>query len=403
MNPTLYGYIARFNDFFPDARGWLKKKIVLKVSDFRSAEIQGKFLAKKGLWVSEFRIESGLNCGGHAFASQGYLMGPILEEFKKQRHELTERLHAMYTKALTAREITAPEDPHDVRITVQGGIGTAEEQDFLLEYYEIDGTGWATPFLLVPEVTNLDPVHLEKLKNATESDVYLSDSSPLGIPFWNLRNSTSEEVRRRRLAEAKPGSPCPKGFLVSNTEFTQVPICHASRAYQKRKLDHLREEELTPEQREVVEEYIVGKSCICHDLAGGATLRYGIDTEAITAVCCGPNIVNFSRIATLEEMVGHIYGRLSLMTRNDRPHMFIRELMIYVEHLRKEHAKFSVGLLQSTEKYFADFRANLLDGVDYYRVMADDFVEEQRHRFLRDLQSLREAIEALPLAPATVS
>ncbi len=49
----------------------IKKKIIIKVSDFRSAMIQGKFLATKGLEVSEFRIESGLNCGGHAFASQG--------------------------------------------------------------------------------------------------------------------------------------------------------------------------------------------------------------------------------------------------------------------------------------------------------------------------------------------
>jgi len=34
------------------------KEIVLKVSDFRSALIQGKFLAKMGIWgVSEYRIE----------------------------------------------------------------------------------------------------------------------------------------------------------------------------------------------------------------------------------------------------------------------------------------------------------------------------------------------------------
>ena len=66
MNPRLYGYIADFDDFYP-SRMENKKKIVLKVSDYRSAIIQGKFLAKKGLWVSEYRIESGLNCGGHVF------------------------------------------------------------------------------------------------------------------------------------------------------------------------------------------------------------------------------------------------------------------------------------------------------------------------------------------------
>ncbi|HCO85508.1 MAG TPA: hypothetical protein DIT95_18540, partial [Arenibacter sp.] len=85
MNPRLYSYMENFDDFFPDGNGNIKKKIVLKVSDYRSALIQGKFLAKKGIWVSEYRIESGLNCGGHAFATDGYLMGPIMAEFRDNK------------------------------------------------------------------------------------------------------------------------------------------------------------------------------------------------------------------------------------------------------------------------------------------------------------------------------
>ncbi len=49
MNPRLYSYFEHFDDFFPNENGFLKKKIILKVSDFRSAMIQGNFLAKKGL------------------------------------------------------------------------------------------------------------------------------------------------------------------------------------------------------------------------------------------------------------------------------------------------------------------------------------------------------------------
>jgi hypothetical protein len=49
---------------FSDSEDKLNKKIILKVSDFRSAMIQGTF-GKKKVWVSEYRIESGLNCGGH--------------------------------------------------------------------------------------------------------------------------------------------------------------------------------------------------------------------------------------------------------------------------------------------------------------------------------------------------
>ena len=85
INRRLYSYIEKFKDFYADATGTIKKRIILKVSDYRSSFVQGCFLAKKGLWVSEYRIESGLNCGGHAFVSDGYLLGPILEEFKKKK------------------------------------------------------------------------------------------------------------------------------------------------------------------------------------------------------------------------------------------------------------------------------------------------------------------------------
>ncbi len=289
---------------------------MLKVSDFHSAAVQGKFLAKRGLWVSEYRVESGLNCGGHAFATKGLLLGPILAEFQQKRGELVEQLHATYAKALLARDRVVGTTPLAVRITAQGGIGTADEDLLLREYYGVDGTGWGTPFLLVPEVTNLDDEHLRKLCAASNGDVYLSDSSPFGLPFWNLRTSASEEARRRRIAENQPGSPCSKGFAkLFNTEFTKTPICTASREYQKLKLEQLEGMDLPEEQRAALREGVLAKSCICHDLAGTATRKNGIDPAATPAVCCGPNIVNFSRIATLEEMVGHIYGRISLLKR----------------------------------------------------------------------------------------
>ena len=47
MNPRLYSYLEEFEDFYPNAALELKKKVILKVSDYRSAIIQGRFLAKK--------------------------------------------------------------------------------------------------------------------------------------------------------------------------------------------------------------------------------------------------------------------------------------------------------------------------------------------------------------------
>ncbi|MFC1538630.1 hypothetical protein ACFL6H_04335 [Candidatus Latescibacterota bacterium] len=400
MNQRFYNYFSNFDDFFPDNCGNLKKKIVLKVSDYRSAFVQGKYLAKRGLWVSEYRIESGLNCGGHAFASQGYLMGPILDEFKSKKQELIDMLDTVYSKALAARDINYDKRHDDIRITVQGGIGTAGENELMLKYYNIDGTGWGTPFLLVPEAVNMDQKHLELLTAVRDGDVYLSESSPIGIPFWNLRTSASENARRQHIKEGNPGSSCPKGHLRLNSEFTEIPICQASRAYQKRKLEHLEKENLSSEQRAVVKEDILAKSCICHDLAGVATVNNGIDKDATSAICCGPNIVNFSKIATLEEMVDHIYGRLSLMTNPERPNMFIKEIMLYIDYLKKEIEKHSLQLSTHTPDYLRDFQSNLLSGIDNYTRLAEQFFEEQKTKFLEDLNSFKEEIENIPLLSA---
>ncbi len=198
MSPRLYSYIENFEDFYPDINGELKKKIVLKVSDYRSALIQGKFLAKKGLWVSEYRVESGLNCGGHAFATDGYLLGPILAEFRDKRIELIKLLHGIFVQALAVKNRPVPKSELPLKISAQGGVGTSEEHQFLIDHYQVDSVGWGTPFLLVPEVTNVDQATINKLIEAREDDLYLSNTSPLGVPFNSLRTN-SKDVERDAL------------------------------------------------------------------------------------------------------------------------------------------------------------------------------------------------------------
>jgi len=404
INQRLCTYITRFEDFYPDAEGELAKKISLKVSDFRSAEIQGRFLARRGIWVSEYRIESGLNCGGHAFPTTGWLMGPVLEQFKNRKHELIEKIFTIYRKALAERGRRVNPECPAVRFTVQGGIGSCVENDLLMQYYDMDGTGWGTPFLLVPEVTGVDEAHLAKLIRATERDVYLSNSSPLGIPFWNLRTSASEKARRRRIREGRPGSRCPKGFSVTNTEFSEAPICIASRTYQKLKLKSLSENGYTKEQMSFMSEEVLSKSCICHDLSGSVKVKSGIETNATPALCCGPNIVNFSRIATLKEMVDHIYGRGIELTRPGRPHMFIQEMMLYIDYFRKEMEKFSLKLSTRKKKYFIEFRKNLQEGLEYYQRLSESFAREEWGSFIDDLKPVCKALEALePNASLDVS
>ncbi len=392
INRRLYSYMEKFKDFYADATGFIKKKIILKVTDYRSSIIQGRFLAKKGLWVSEYRVESGLNCGGHAFASDGFLMGPILEEFKKKKADLISSLHQIYNDALQARKQIPFDKPHEVRITAQGGIGTAKENDFLLNFYELDSTGWATPFLLVPEVTNVDEETLQKLSRATEDDVYLSDVSPLGVPFNNLRGSLSDMEKDRRVEAGRPGSACPKGYLLSNTEFTEKPICTASRQYQKLKIDQLTQLNLNPAVFKQKFMEVVKKACICNDLGASALIKnkiMGKTMKRFTAICPGPNIAYFSKIATLEEMVGHIYGRNNLLNTTPRPHMFIKELKLYVEYFINEIKKIEIKPTEKQIQHWSEFRKNLLEGIEYYRSLFPQMLEETqeyRQKALNELE-----------------
>ena len=369
MNPKLYSYLEKFSCFMPDKAGDLEKKVILKVSDFRSAFIQAKFLAKKGIWVSEFRIESGLNCGGHAFATEGFLLGPILEEFKQRRQEMASELFTLYQQGLAAKDIHVVNSPK-MRISVQGGIGTAEENDFLLKQYEMDGTGWGSPFLLVPEVTNVDNETLLNLVEASNEDFYISDSSPLGIPFNNFRRSSSEKQRLERIEKGRPGSPCTKKFLVSNTEFTAEPICTASREYQNLKIKQLKSENLAENDFQVRFNKIVEKICLCEGLTSSVYRKNEIlkakENKAV-AICPGPNVAYFSSIFTLDEMVKHIYGQLNLLPNSQRPNMFVNELNLYVDYLKKDIENHLTDLSDKKAKYLVKFKDQLLKGITYYK------------------------------------
>lgn len=375
VNKRLFAYIAKFSDFLPVNSAPPKKGIVLKVSDYRSALLQGKLLARHGLWVSEFRIESGLNCGGHAFATKGELMGPILEEFRSGRKVIEAQLKQERAKALTVLGLETS-GCETIEVSAQGGVGTTREHAMLKKVYDADSVGWGTPFLLVPEATNIDAAHLKKLAEADSDDVTLSDSSPLGIPFWLLKTSASEEHRKLQISQGTPGSSCPKRYLISDTQFTETPICRASRQYQKLKLDEISRSSLSVDEKKAASKEVTDKICLCSDLAASAQMTHGVESNAHTAVCCGVNITSFDKVSSLKDMVDHIYGRISIIRSHDRPHMFVTELSLYYSFLVKQIAKRDLGLVSYPKNYFSDFCKNLLDGIAYYREKSGDLFEE---------------------------
>lgn len=368
MNPKLFTYCENFEGFYPNERGVQKKGVILKVSDFRSAVVQGKMFAKKGIWVSEFRIESGLNCGGHAFATQGFLLGPILEEFKEKRQALYQELFEICTKTLNDSGksfLTKPE----LKITVQGGIGTSEENEFLIKQYNLDGTGWGSPFLLVPETTNVDDATLNALIQSKREDFYLSNSSPLGVPFNNFKASSSEQLRLQRISKNRAGSPCYKKFLSLNTEFAEKPICTASRQYQHLKVQEIEQSDASTERKKIEISRVMEKECLCEGLGASAILKnegelsHNLDAVSI---CPGPNLYFFKETYKLTEMVDHIYGRFSVLNKVSRPHVFINEAQLYVDYLKKEIESQLDSMSEKQQAYFEGFKTNLEKGLNYY-------------------------------------
>ena len=360
VNPSLFGYLAEL----PELRSG-EKGVVLKVSDVRSALIQGKFLAKKGIEIDEFRIESGLNCGGHVFPTDGELMGPILAEF--QRTDFAPVFEPLLGRPMKQRRIP---------VTAQGGVGNFGEMRRLLEHYGCASVGWGTPFLLVPEVVVMDDATRTRLAEAEEDDLYVSDASPLGVKFNNLRGSSSELWSRARAEAGTPGSPCPNKLLAMNTEYGPEPLCTASAEYQRRKLA----------EPGVDAEAVLAKQCICDHLGNSALLGLGISrTELPVAVCPGPNLAYFDRTYSLEEMVDHIYGRRESLVPASRPHMFAKELELYVDHC-----------LSLSGKKFDAFRARLLEGIAHYRELTEAYPGE-------NLASLHRALDTQTKRLGTVT
>lgn len=399
LNPRLYSYFENFPDFFPNENSFLKKKIILKVSDYRSALIQGSFLAKKGLWVSEYRIESGLNCGGHAFATDGLLLGPILEEFKVKRDDLINATHELLVKALEIKEMPTPCEPLPLKITAQGGVGTAEEHEFLLENYNLETVGWGSPFLLVPEATSLDQETRNLLAKAKEDDFYLSNISPLGVPFNSIKGVSNDFWKQKRIDENKAGSSCPKKFLALNKEYNEEGLCTASKKYQDKKLSELEENknQLSVTDFTKQKALITDKACLCVGLANASYMENDMvikGQQQGVVICPGPNLAYFDKEISLTEMVQHIYGNANILKNTNRPNVFINELKMYVDYFIKEINTLTAESTNAQLKKVTSFKNNIIEGIEYYTNLFSTtcFFSQEKNTLLKELESYKEQL-----------
>lgn len=397
MNPRLYSYLEEFEDFYPNSEMELKKKVILKVSDYRSAIIQGRFLAKKGIWVSEYRVESGLNCGGHAFATDGFLLGPVLEEFRNSKEQLIEAVHDIYVKALAEKGKPVPEKPFLVKITAQGGVGSNAEHQFLLDYYNLDSIGWGTPFLLVPEASSVDEQTLEVLCNAKEDDLYMSEVSPLGVIFNNVRGNSMDIKKEAQNKAGKYGFPCTKKYLALQPNDGRETICTASKEFQRDKIQELKEQNLNEMEFEKQLHKITDKACLCNGLTASTLMVNDLDVKmegTAVSICPGPNLAYFSRLYSLKDMVDHIYGRTNVMERTDRPNLFVKELSMYIEYLNGKIEETVKPISDKQKKFYDTFQDNLAKGVEYYKELFQKYKTQlddstSKNTLLQDLENMK--------------
>ena len=131
-------------------------------------------------------------------------------------------------------------------------------------------------------------------------------------------------------------------------------------------------------------------------MAGVATKTLGIDKKALTALTPGPNIVNFTKISSLKEMVDHIYGRINLITSEKRDHMFLKELELYVEQFKAKLEDISIGfIVNEGKKQLVELGSNLLEGISYYRELSEKLAKDKKEVFILTLESLKLEVLAI--------
>lgn len=263
----------------------------------------------------------------------------------------------------------------------------------------MDGTGWGSPFLLVPEATNVDGHTLQRLCDSKEEDIILSKNSPLGIRFNYLKKTTGEEEKFHRIDMGLPGSPCPEKFLESNIEFTDQPICTASTKYQKLKLDLLESQNLSSEELAKQKKLILDKECLCLGLSNTVTschiTKPLLKSATGVTICPGPNIAYFSEVVSLKKMTDHIYGRGNVLKEGYRPNMFQKELELYVNYLREQVEENEGTTDPKKLKYLRGYYTSMMDGIQYYRQMLENKSFPNDAGFLENLVTIENDLNVI--------
>lgn len=99
-------------------------------------------------------------------------------------------------------------------------------------------------------------------------------------------------------------------------------------------------------------------------------------------------------------MTDHIYGRDNMITRADRPNMFIKELHIYLEYLKNKLLEIKSEMNKKEEKYLLTFTNNMQEGIVYYQNLFNNIstvFEDKKQMIIKELELGAEALENIHL------
>jgi len=133
---------------------------------------------------------------------------------------------------------------------------------------------------------------------------------------------------------------------------------------------------------------------LCEGLTSPAYIKNGVELPhklKAVAVCPGPNLAFFSGVFSLEEMVGHIYGRKDVLNTVSRPNMFVNELNLYVDYLKNEISNNIASWTIRQEKQYNTFKENLNKGISYYKSILTEMKSEKNLMIERMRSELEQA------------
>jgi hypothetical protein len=114
------------------------------------------------------------------------------------------------------------------------------------------------------------------------------------------------------------------------------------------------------------------------------------ESDAVS-ICPGPNLAYFSDKYTLREMIDHIYGQIDLLKDANRPNLFINELRLYIDYLKKDMESQLATVNDKKTKYWNKFSEQLQQGINYYKALIPELLQGQRLMVNRMEQEIIEA------------